>query len=213
MIKHMQLIRFAMFAALCALLVVGAAQQRAQAADSMPAQIGQPAPAFSLTDLNGNTVSLGDFAGKTVVLEWFNPGCPYVVAYYEGSTAMEAHKAAVQSPNVVWLSINSGAPGKEGADPAMNKEKVSAWGIKNPVLLDSDGKVGRAYGARRTPELMVIDPSGKLIYRGAADEGGVSGEPGNGRAFVEEAVAAAQAGESPTIVETRPVGCGVKYAN
>ncbi|MCC7479340.1 redoxin domain-containing protein [bacterium] len=205
-------IRVLTITALAAVLLAGVAGRSAEAAPS-GARVGEQAPAFSLTDLSGNTVSLADYAGKTVVLEWFNPGCPYVVAYYEGSSAMQDLKARIQSPSVVWLAINSGAPGKEGADPELNREKAGAWGIQNPVLLDSDGKVGKAYGARRTPEIVVIDPSGVLVYRGAADEGGINGEPGSGRAFVEEAVKAAQEGNPPSIVETRPVGCGVKYAN
>lgn len=209
-------IRYGAFALVAAALLIGAAQQRAQAVDGMAggsAKVGAAAPGFTLTDLNGTTVSLSDFAGKTVVLEWFNPGCPYVVAYYEGSTAMNTLKSQLEGSGVVWLAVNSSAPGKEGSDLQMNKDKAAAWGIENPVLVDSDGKVGKAYGARRTPELFVIDPTGTLVYRGAADEGGISGEPGGGRAFVLEAVQAITAGEAPAIMETRPVGCGVKYAD
>ncbi|MFO7567370.1 MAG: redoxin domain-containing protein [Enhygromyxa sp.] len=131
-------------------------------------EVGEPAPGFSLPDLDGETVSLADFAGKTVVLEWFNPDCPFVkFAHGEGplaSMATEQRKAGV-----VWLAINSGAPGKQGTGVERNREAASEWTMEHPLLLDEDGKVGHAYGATTTPHMFVIDGEGKLVYAGGLD--------------------------------------------
>jgi hypothetical protein len=126
---------------------------------------------------------------------------------------MQKFQAEAEAAGAVWLRINSGAPGKEGADPAMNSEKASAWGINGTILVDSDGSVGRNYGAAHTPEIIVIGTDGKIAYRGAADSGGQSRKPGTGAAYVTDAVKAALAGETPAVIETKAVGCSVKYAD
>lgn len=204
-------IRLPSLAALALVLAVSAgAKQAAQAADAP--HPGTAAPDFTLSDLEGNSHTLSSYKGKVVVLEWFNPGCPYVKAYYAAPSAMLSIQTQSENPSVVWLRVNSGAPGMEGADPEENRKQAADWGISTPILTDSDGTVGHAYGAAHTPEIVVIDPSGMIVYRGAPDEGGMDGHAGSGRGFVSEAIQAALNGEKPMVMETRAVGCSVKYA-
>lgn len=133
------------------------------------AKVGEPAPAFTLPSVAGESISLADYAGKTVVLEWFNPDCPFV-KYAHGEGGPLASLANEQSKaGIVWLAINSGAAGKEGAGVDRNKQAQVDWKLEHPILIDEDGKVGRTYGAQTTPHMFVIDPSGKLIYAGALD--------------------------------------------
>lgn len=132
------------------------------------AKIGEPAPAFTLTDLDGKQVTLAEFAGKTLVLEWFNPDCPFV-KYAHGEGGPLRTMAKQRGDTVVWLAINSGAPGKQGAGVERNREAKTEYGIEHAILLDESGEVGRAYGATNTPHMFVIDPAGKLAYAGALD--------------------------------------------
>ncbi len=132
------------------------------------AKVGEPAPAFTLANLAGESVSLSDFAGKTVVLEWFNPDCPFVVyAHGDGPLAGLANERV--KGGVVWLAINSGAEGKQGFGAERNTEAKADWKLEHPILLDPDGKVGHTYGAKTTPQMFVIDGEGKLVYAGALD--------------------------------------------
>lgn len=132
------------------------------------AKVGEPAPAFTLPDTDGKQVSLSDFAGKTVVLEWFNPDCPFVkYAHGEGPLATMAAEQA--KGEVVWLAINSGADGKQGAGAERSKQAAAEWKMEHPILIDADGAVGHAYGAKTTPHMYVIDTAGKLVYAGALD--------------------------------------------
>jgi peroxiredoxin len=181
------------------------------AADAAP---GQPAPGFTLKDLDGKSVSLKDFAGKTVVLEWFNPGCPFVKASHTRGS-LKGLAARVTSQGVVWLAINSGAPGKQGHGVETNREAVKAFGLSHPVLLDEAGEVGKAYGATNTPHLFVVDPRGTLIYRGAIDNSpdGEQGSPQGGVLinYVDAALADLAAGRPVKTAQTRAYGCSVKY--
>jgi peroxiredoxin len=196
--------------ALAALLLSLAAPLTAAAAE-----IGQPAPDFTLSDLDGKPVKLADYKGKIVVLEWFNPGCPFVVAAHtKGSLVDAAARASKQG--VVWLAINSGAPGKQGTGVALNRKAQAEWKIGNPILLDEAGTVGKAYGATNTPHLFVVDAAGKLAYAGAVDNSpdGERGAP-QGGALVEYATAAVEAlraGRPVGVTSTKAYGCGVKYA-
>lgn len=178
-----------------------------------PAEIGQPAPAFTLTDLDGNAVSLASFSGKTVVLEWFNPGCPFVKRAHEGGLKTMAADVT-KGGAVVWLAINSGAPGKQGAAKEDNLEARKKWAMAHPILLDPEGKVGKAYGATNTPHMFVVDPKGVLVYAGALDDTkGGEPEPGDKvQNFVADAVAAVQAGKALATARTKAWGCSVKYA-
>jgi peroxiredoxin len=197
--------------AIAALLLALAAAPLAATA----AEVGQQAPEFTLTDLDGKPVRLGDFKGKIVVLEWFNPGCPFVVAAHtKGSLVDAAARAAKQG--VAWLAINSGAPGKQGTGVALNRQAQADWKLGHPVLLDEAGTVGKAYGATNTPHLFVIDAAGKLAYRGAVDNSpdGERAAP-QGGTLVEYAAAAVEdlrAGRPVKVSSTKAYGCGVKYA-
>jgi peroxiredoxin len=171
------------------------------------------APAFTLPDQDGKPVSLASFAGKTVVLEWFNPGCPFVrYAHGEGPLADQAKR--VTERGVVWLAINSSAPGKEGHGVADNVEAATRWGMAHPILFDEDGAVGRQYGAKTTPHMYVIDPQGNLVYRGAIDNAPMGNLDGDTAVnFVDEALAALTAGRPVATPERKSYGCSVKYAN
>jgi len=186
------------------------------AAESAPvgATVGQAAPAFTLPDLDGRSVSLADFAGKVVVLEWFNPGCPFVRASHTRGSLVDAARRA-RASGVVWLAINSGAPGQQGHGVAANRQGAEQFGLGHPVLLDEDGRVGRAYGALKTPHLFVIDERGKLVYGGAVDNSpdaeGESPEGGQLVRYVDQALSELAAGRSVSVPTTKPYGCSVKY--
>lgn len=176
------------------------------------AKIGQPAPDFTLTDLDGKVVKLSDFKGKTVVLEWFNPGCPFVqLAHRKGG--LKDVPAQQVGKGVVWLAINSGAAGKQGHDKADNVKAKGEFAMSYPVLLDEKGEVGRAYGAKHTPHMFIVDPKGTLVYAGAIDSTG-GGEPEPGEAvtnYVDVALGELAAGKTVAKAETEAFGCSVKY--
>jgi peroxiredoxin len=179
------------------------------------AEVGKPAPDFTLKDLDGKDVTLSSFKGKVVVLEWFNPGCPYVKkAHTKGSLKAAAKKHTDEG--VVWLAVNSGAPGKQGHGADVNREATKTFSMDHPVLLDEGGDIGRAYGATNTPHMMVIDDNGTLVYRGAIDNSpdGEGESPTDGKlvSYVDEALVAIGAGKAPTAAETKAYGCSVKYA-
>jgi peroxiredoxin len=178
--------------------------------------VGKAAPSFSLADLDGKQVSLSSFKGKTVVLEWFNPGCPYVKkAHTVGSlvTAAKSHAAT----GVVWLAINSNAAGKQGHDPADNKQAAKDWSLAHPILRDPDGKVGKAYGATNTPHMFVIDAGGKVVYAGAIDNSpdGEGKSPAGGKLvnYVDAALEALAAKRKIATPSTKAYGCSVKYGS
>ena len=180
------------------------------------APVGAEAPDFALQDLDGKTVKLSEQRGKTVVLEWFNPDCPYVRnSHTKGSLVGTAKKAT--DTGVVWLAVNSGAPGKQGAGAERNKEARKAYSLEHPILLDEKGEVGKTYGATNTPHMYVIDKSGKLVYRGAIDNSpdGEGQSPQGGKLvnYVEAALGDVAAGRPVKTAETKAYGCGVKYAN
>lgn len=178
------------------------------------AEIGKPAPDFALKDLDGKEVRLSSFKGKKVVLEWFNPGCPFVKASHTKGSLVTAAKKTTAS-GVVWLSINSSADGKQGAGVEANKEGAKTFGMENPILLDADGSVGHTYGATNTPHMMVIDEKGVLVYRGAIDNSkdGEGQSPTGGKLvnYVDSALADIGAGKPVSTSETEAYGCSVKY--
>ena len=194
----------AIAAALGLTLTLMAANQ--QAAESAKAKVGQKAPAFSLTDHNGNQVSLADHAGKIVVLEWFSEECPVVQRHYEADT-MNKTFDKYKDKDVVWLAVNSSS----GNKAETNKKSAERWSIERPILGDADGKVGKMYGAKTTPHMFVIDKQGVLVYAGAIDDD-MSGRKGDKAVnYVAKALDELLAGESVSTAETRPYGCGVKY--
>jgi alkyl hydroperoxide reductase subunit AhpC len=195
------------------------AEKKADAkSDEAPkgAEVGKPAPDFTLKDLDGKDVSLASFKGKTVVLEWFNPGCPFVKNSY-GKGSLKGTAKRHTEKGVVWLSINSGAPGKQGAGLDANKEGAKTLDVPNPILLDEEGKIGKAYGATNTPHLFIVDKTGTLVYAGAIDNSpdgeGESPEGGKLVNYVDQAVGELDAGKPVSVSRTKAYGCGVKYGS
>jgi hypothetical protein len=193
-----------------------AAGREREAPEPGPASLGKPAPDFTLEDLDGKPVSLHDFEGKVVVLEWFNPGCPFVQrAHGVGSLKDMARRHVDQGG--VWLAINSAAPGKQGYGVEANAQAAKSHGMAHPILLDSTGKVGKSYGAERTPHLFVIDGQGVLVYRGAIDNSpdGEGKSPSGGTLvnYVEQALSDVTQGKAVRTPETEAYGCSVKYGN
>jgi peroxiredoxin len=179
------------------------------------AEVGKTAPDWALKDLDGKEVRLSSFKGKTVVLEWFNPGCPFVKRSHTKASLKDAAKRHAQN-GVVWLAINSAAPGKQGNGAEVNREAAKSFGMTYPILLDETGAVGKAYGATNTPHMFVINPAGTLVYKGAIDNSpdgeGESAPDGKLVAYVDEALAAVAAGKTPATQETKAYGCSVKFA-
>ena len=179
------------------------------------ANVGQAAPAFELSDTTGKAVKLADFKGKFVVLEWTNPSCPFVVKHY-GSQNMQTLQKEATAGGVVWLSISSTA--KDHYDylaPAALMQRYEEWGsTPSAMLMDDDGQVGRAYGARTTPHMYVIDPQGVLVYAGGIDDKR-SANPADvktAKNFVRAALGEATAGKPVSTPTAAPYGCSVKYA-
>jgi peroxiredoxin len=178
-------------------------------------EVGQSAPDFTLTDSHGQTHQLSQYKGKWVVLEWYNPDCPFVRKHY-GSGNMPALQKEFTAKGVVWLSIDSSAPGQEGNYPSdkLNEIASSQGAARTALLLDPDGKVGHEYGAKTTPDMYVINPDSKLVYEGAIDS-----KPTTSIAdlkvatnYVKVALDDSMAGKSVAQTVTRPYGCTVKYA-
>ncbi|RZU02569.1 thioredoxin family protein [Rivibacter subsaxonicus] len=180
------------------------------------ATVGQPAPAFSVTDTGGKTVNLADYKGKYVVMEWVNPGCPFVVKHY-GAANMQATQKDATAKGAVWLTVSSTAPGAgDYKKPAeLGKWMQQQGGAPTATLMDDDGKVGRAYGAKATPHTFVIDPQGKLIYAGAIDSKPTANPADIPAAtnYVKTALAEAMAGKPVSTPTTQAYGCSVKYSS
>jgi peroxiredoxin len=208
----MTLHRFALVLALAVAIAPAAAAESSKAT----AIVGKPAPDFTLTDLDGKQVSLSSFKGKTVVLEWFNPGCPYVKKAHTVGSLVSAAKTHAAT-GTVWLAINSNAAGKQGHDPANNKQAAKDWGLAHPILRDPDGKVGKAYGATNTPHMFVIDAGGKVAYAGAIDNSpdGEGKSPAGGKLvnYVDAALEALAAKRKIATPSTKAYGCSVKYGS
>jgi peroxiredoxin len=182
------------------------------AADS-PA-VGTTAPDFSVTDSKGKTQTVSQYKGKYVVLEWFNPDCPFVKKHYGGGN-MQKLQEEFTAKGVVWLSVDSSAPGKEGNLTAEQaNQKMTEWKTKQTaLLLDPDGKAGQTYGAKNTPHMFVINPEGKIIYEGAIDSK-ASANPADisdATNYVKVALEESMAGKTVTTSNTKPYGCSVKY--
>ena len=175
---------------------------------------GDAAPDFTLTDTAGREHHLQGYldAGQTVVLEWFNPDCPFIQKHHKHHQTMNETFAAVKDQGVVWLAINSGAEGKQGAGLERNRKAVEEYAMPFPVLLDADGAVGKAYGARTTPHMFVIAADGTVAYAGAIDDNRSAQDLGQTN-HVAQALAAVLAGKPVATAETKPYGCSVKYAD
>jgi peroxiredoxin len=175
---------------------------------------GAKAGNFRLNDASGKVVELSQFAGKTVVLEWHNPGCPFVQKHYDSGN-MQKTQAAARGQGVVWLTINSGAPGKQGYMSGAEAQKlVTTQGAKSShYLLDPKGVVGKGYGAKTTPHMYVIAPDGTLAYQGGIDDKPTANKAdiAAARNHVLAALGELKAGKQVSVKEARPYGCSVKY--
>jgi peroxiredoxin len=176
--------------------------------------VGQAAPDFKVKDTNGKEQSLAAYKGKFVVLEWTNPGCPFVQKHYDTANMPAVQKAA-ESKGAVWLTVSSTA--KDQGDYRQPAE-LAAWlkekGAKpTAVLMDDDGKIGHAYGARTTPHMFVIDPQGKLVYAGAIDSKPTARKDDVKGAtnYVASALDEAMAGKAISKASSEPYGCSIKY--
>ena len=170
---------------------------------------------FKLNDVEGRVVQLSQFRGKPVVLEWHNPGCPFVQKHYESGNMQKTQRLA-REQGAVWLTINSGAPGKQGYMTGPEAKKLVAAQNAAPTayLLDPKGVVGRGYGARTTPHMYIIDAEGRLVYQGGIDDKPTADKAdiATARNHVLSALAEVKAGKLVSVAETRPYGCSVKYA-
>lgn len=179
------------------------------------AKVGEPAPEFTATDSNGKTHKLADYKGKIVVLEWHNQGCPYVKKHYDSGNMQRLQKDST-ARGVIWLSVISSAPGKQGyVTPAQANEYVTRMNVSaTAVLLDPEGTLGHLYDAKTSPQMFIIDAKGILVYNGAiddkptADQGDLAGATN----YVAHALQEVMTGKAVSIPTTRPYGCSVKYA-
>jgi peroxiredoxin len=192
--------------------LVACSPDAAEALADLP--VGKAAPDFRAGDSNGRLVSLSDFRGKTVVLEWSNPECPTVKKHYESGN-MQKTQAAAAASGAVWLTINSSAEGEQGH---MTPAEAKAFTASQPsrrtaYLLDPKGEVGRSYGAKATPHMYIVNPAGTLVYRGAIDDKPTQDKadiPG-ARNHVLAALSELKAGKPVSVPTSKAYGCNVKY--
>ncbi len=179
-------------------------------------EVGKPAPDFSATDANGKTVKLSDFRGKIAVLEWTNDGCPYVKKHY-GSGNMQSLQKDAAAKGIVWLTIISSAPGKQGYvdGTAANLLTISRGAAPTAVLLDPEGAVGHLYDARTTPHMFIVNAKGTLVYMGGIDDKATAevADIPAAKNYVRAALDEVAAGKPVSEPVTRPYGCSVKYGS
>jgi hypothetical protein len=177
---------------------------------------GASAPAFTASDSNGKSLSLSEYKGKYVVLEWSNFGCPFVKKHY-GSGNMQALQKKYTDNCVIWLTIFSSSQGGPGyySNDKLNSLYTSKKMASTAVIPDSSGTIGKAYGATNTPDMVVINPEGKIIYSGAIDNQATPDPDSiNGATnYVANALDEAMAGKDVTVKTSKPYGCGIHYAN
>ena len=182
--------------------------------DSAPqvAEVGRQAPDFTLKDTDGKSYSLSQVLadGKTVVLEWFNPDCPFIKRHHLQDKDMSKLYDQYKDQGVVWFAVNSGAPGAQGAGLERNVKAKADYGIEYPILMDENGAVGLAYGAKTTPHMFVIRKDGILIYSGAIDDD-PQGKKTDRVNYVQAALTATTAGNNVATAQTKSYGCSVKY--
>jgi peroxiredoxin len=178
----------------------------ADATSAAQAKVGQTAPGFTLEDQNGKKVSLSDYTGKVVVLEWTNPECPVVQRHYKAKT-MTTLQDKYSKQDVIWLAVNS----TSSATNSVNLNWAGEQSISYPILNDAGGVTGHAYGAKSTPDMYVIDKDGKLVYSGAIDDD-KQGDKADKVNYVSKALDEVLAGKPVTISETASYGCAVHYA-
>jgi peroxiredoxin len=185
-------------------LTVHVQAQGSGAKMTRPAKMAQD---FSATDHTGKKHSLVDYRGKVVVLEWLNPGCPFVQRHYREGTFKKLAEHFAGS-GVIWLAVNS----TSGNDAEVSKKWAAQHSLPYPVLVDKSGEVGKLFSAKTTPHIFVIGREGSIVYNGAVDDD-PSGDKGRRTSYVSNAINAALVGSTPSVRETKPYGCAVKYAN
>lgn len=188
----------------------------AQSTDAK-AKVGEKAPDFTLSAMQDDKQhTLSDYTkdGKIVVLEWFAPDCPYVVKHYQNTERSTINNLIKEfsDKDVVFLAVNSAHSGHPYGGKDRNMERIGEWKIEHPMLVDANGQVGKAYGARTTPHMYIIDTDGVLRYMGALDNDSSARGIGDVN-YVRQALTEILAGETVTTTETRAYGCSVKYAN
>lgn len=200
--------RTAMLAALAASASLLAGTAHAAAA------VGQPAPAFTLTDTSGKTRTLAEFKGKTVVLEWTNPGCPFVRKHYDSANLPGLQKEFT-AKDVVWLAVNST---EKAASDYLPPQQLARWmqdksGTPTATLMDEEGSVGKAYGARTTPHMYIVNPQGTLVYAGGIDSiaSARASDIQTATNYVRQGLNEALAGKPISQAQTPPYGCTIKY--
>jgi AhpC/TSA family len=197
------------------LVVLGRSALAASPAWAATARVGTAAPAFTSPATSGKAVSLADYRGQIVVLEWTNHDCPYVRKHYETGN-MQALQTEATGQSVVWLTLISSAPGTQGhvSPPQADELTTTRKARPSAVLLDPTGIVGKMYGATNTPHMYVIDKAGTLVYAGAIDDRPTSrrGDVQGARNYVREALQAVAIGQPVKTPVTRAYGCTVKYA-
>jgi peroxiredoxin len=209
----------------CILSFIGvfACTQAEAAPDATPASLGKPAPDFTLNDTDGKPVKLSGLRGKTVVLEWFNPDCPFV-KHAHGKGPLKDFAKRAENDKLLWLTINSNGLNKQGNGLPRNRAAKTEYGITNRLLLDENGKVGHAYGALKTPHLFVVDTKGVLVYRGGLDNApvGVVDDdrprlPGTAAGtlepYLDHALQDVASAKALRLADTPPYGCSVKYSD
>ena len=177
-------------------------------------RVGDAAPDFTVTDSHGQSHKLSDYRGKFVVLEWHNNGCPYTKKHYESGNMQRLQKEWT-GKGVVWFTVISSSPGSQGyvTPDQENAYLDKMHAVPTAALLDSNGAIGHAYGAKTTPHMFIINPQGQLIYNGAIDDRPTSdvSDINGAKNYVSEALAEAMAGQPVAVSSTRPYGCSVKY--
>jgi len=186
--------------------------KKADSKSASTAKIGEAAPDFKLTDTEGKEISLAALtkSGKIVVIEWYNPECPYIVKHHKTHTTFNDLHAKYAAKGVEFIAINSGAKGKQGYGKELNTEMKAKFKLPYPVLLDENGEVGRSYGAKNTPQVYIVTKDGKLAYNGAIDDDRSVDTLGKTN-YVSKALDEILANTSVSTPETKPYGCGVKY--
>lgn len=184
-------------------------------APAMALEVGQPAPEIAVKDYQGNDFKLSDHKGKIVVLEWTNSQCPYVIKHYDSGNMQKLQKEATAMDDVEWITVNSSATGKQGAVTAEEEAKILAdtGAAPTTVLLDPSGEIGKAYDAKTTPHMFVVDAEGMVAYAGAIDDNSSPRQSviPESKNYVMAAVNSLKAGEAVEVTSTQPYGCAVKY--
>ncbi|WP_234571743.1 thioredoxin family protein [Rhodohalobacter sp. 614A] len=199
---------------LAATMVINLTIEDKENAPAVDALVGQQAPDFEVVDAHGNTHSLSDYEGQYVILEWLNHGCPYIRKHYDGNN-MQQLQEKYTDQGVVWLSVISSAPGEQGyMEPEEARQSIEEYDASpTAILLDPEGEMGRAYDARVTPHMFIIDPTGTVRYNGAIDDKPTprASSLETAHNYIDSAMSSLMNGEEVEVKSNTPYGCGVKY--